>query len=119
MKTRAQAGGEIGINGEKYGGGQFLPSSPSTIKGINRNSTRKSNRTGKQEVAPYKWEVAPANNQRSIFTMIVGIFGKIDRNTGTLEFTASEKTLQYFNRTEKEITELINRFNNGEKWATV
>jgi len=31
--TQAKVGGEIGMNGEFYQGGEFLPSSPNTIKG--------------------------------------------------------------------------------------
>lgn len=31
--TQAKRGGEYGVNGEFYQGGEFLPSSPNTIKG--------------------------------------------------------------------------------------
>lgn len=31
--AQAKVGGEIGLNGEFYQGGEFLPSSPNTIKG--------------------------------------------------------------------------------------
>ena len=62
---RAAKGGEIGINGEHYEGGQFLPNSRTRAKGSNRPRT-----TGKRQIAPYVWEIAPSPSHFSIFDLI-------------------------------------------------
>jgi len=117
MNTRAQAGGEIGINGDHYEGGQFLPSSPMTIKGeMKRTNGRKGSR--KMEVAPYKWEVAP-DNMTSIFTLIGGSVAKYNRNNGKMEYLNNEQAESYFNWTNEEVQELIEKFNTGEKWTAI
>lgn len=114
IKTRAQAGGEIGINGEFYEGGQFLPSSPMTINGeMQKTNSRKGSR--KMEVAPYKWEVAP-EGMRSIFTAIGGTVARYNRNTGEMEYLGNEQAENYFGYTSEEVISLIEKFNSGEKW---
>lgn len=57
--TQAPKGGCIGLNGESYKGGQFLPTSEATVKGRYTVNAKKFNPSKKQEVAPYKWEVPP------------------------------------------------------------
>ena len=117
MKTRAQAGGEIGINGEYYNGGQFLPSSPMTIKGeMKKTNSRKG--SGKVEVAPYKWEVAP-EGMRSIFTAIGGIVARYNWDTSKMEYADNQQAENYFGYTSEEVLDLIEKFNNGEKWMAV
>jgi len=50
---RAKKGGEIGVNGEHYEGGQFLPSSPETVKGAQGSSSkRKAPKPRKVQIAP-------------------------------------------------------------------
>ena len=66
-RTRAKAGGEIGVNGEFYKGGQFLPSSEMTIKGAQKIIIRKGT---KKEIAPYVWEKCPGDNMLSIWDRI-------------------------------------------------
>ena len=36
MNTRAKSGGKLGVNGEWYNGGEFLPSSEKTVKAAKR-----------------------------------------------------------------------------------
>lgn len=115
MKTRAKTGGEIGINGEYYKGGQFLPSSPNTIKG-EMKSTNSKKATRKQEIAPYKWEVSPAENLNSIFSIIAGTVAGWKVYNETLEYNANEKVLNYVGMTEEEARELINMWNDGYRW---
>jgi hypothetical protein len=67
VNGRAQAGGEQGINGEWYDGGQFLPSSENTVKGVIQVTIRKG---AKKEVAPYVWQPAPADDTASIYACI-------------------------------------------------
>jgi len=62
--NRARAGGEIGVNGEHYEGGQFLPST--TLPKQAPAASRKAG-TGKREIAPYVWEAAP-DGMRAIYS---------------------------------------------------
>lgn len=64
---RAKKGGQVGINGEFYQGGQFLPSSEATVKGAHKAIVRKGK---KAEVAPYVWAEAPADDMLSIYERI-------------------------------------------------
>jgi len=70
---RAKKGGQIGLNGETYKGGQFLPSSKFTVKGKIRYE--KSNIVGvsKEEIEPFKWELSPSPYARSIWALIKGV----------------------------------------------
>jgi hypothetical protein len=111
-KTRAQKGGEIGMNGEFYKGGQFLPST--TLP--KRAAQQKLSKSKKQEIANYKWEVAPKDSYRSIFTMIAGIFVKWEIRNEKFEFSASQQTLDYLKTTKEEVIILMNAWNNGARW---
>ena len=110
---RATAGGQRGVNGEWYEGGQFLPTSPKTIKG-QQKSNKTERRARKQEIAPYLWEVAPTAKARSIYAM-TSAFAKIGRDE-KLELAASDQTLAYYGKGKLEVTELIERWNQGERW---
>lgn len=129
-RTQAQKGGEYGINGEWYVGGQFLPSSQATEKG-------KQNRTAflkgkKVELVPYLWQVRPADGLRSIFTALKP-FAKWDGKPeyikgqgliGTLISTGEEAYTTYVEAMGGEASEdgynatleMIEMFNNGERW---
>ena len=112
---RAQTGGEIGVNGESYKGGQFLPSSPYTRKG--QHGTRKGNgqrKARKIEIAPYTWEVAP-DGMTAIYSRIVTL-ARMNRTTGLMELCAKPQTLAYFKTTEAEVAGLIEKWNKGERW---
>ena len=113
MKTRAQAGGEIGINGEYYKGGQFLPSSPMTIKGEVKNTNGQGTR--KEEIAPYVWEIAPAYNLRSIYTWIAGTVASWKVWQVELELSNLD-ALNYVGLTEEEANELVEKWNAGYRW---
>ena len=52
MNGHAPKGGCIGVNGEFYEGGKFLPSNPDRPKGMFSGGG-----TGKCEIEPYLWEV--------------------------------------------------------------
>lgn len=65
---RAAKGGQKGINGWSYKGGQFLPSTmaePGKWKLGKKWVT-----TGREQVAPGKYEVQPTPLSRSIYTLI-------------------------------------------------
>ena len=112
MQARAKIGGEVGTNGEFYEGGKFLPSTERPKR------TGRSKGTGKREIEPYVWVVAPSENHRSIFRAIAGVFGRYDDLTKTLVFAASDQTLAFYAANVAKIHDLIARFNAGERWCT-
>jgi hypothetical protein len=115
--TRAIKGGETGINGENYQGGQFLPNT-TLPKGFNKRELREA--TKKQEIAPYKWEVAPEIGLKSIFTPIKAFIdwnhyratGKASPHMQSIEGQARMYPQFDIQRT----INLIERWNDGERW---
>lgn len=109
--TRAKKGGEFGANGEWYEGGKFINTVPENAK--RHGSGRKGN--GKQEVAPYVWEVAP-EGMRSIYKQIAGICAKFDRSANCWIYSANPQILNYCGLTEQQARDMIDRYNAGERW---
>jgi hypothetical protein len=112
MKTRAEQGGEIGINGDTYKGGQFLPSSPDTIKGAMGKADKKAKAymSRKQEVAAYKWETPPTADSIAIYPTLGGI-ELFNRDTGT--FSLNENFTG--GNIEKRMVN-IEAWNSGQMW---
>ncbi len=94
--TRAKAGGEIGMNGERYEGGQFLPST--TLPKMTKQRSRKG--SGKQEIAPYVWDVAPTENHKSIYKM-VGELTQI--NNDKMEAIDNPTAYNYYSEKREDI----------------
>lgn len=112
MKTttkRAAKGGEFGANGEWYEGGKFINTIPENRK--KEGSSRRG--SGKQEIAPYTWEVSP-EGKRSLYRQFAGVFGKVIDGVAVL--MCSEQTLDYFRTSREEAQNLIDRWNAGERW---
>lgn len=116
---QARAGGEYGLNGEWYEGGQFLPSSPETVKGAQKKVKRTGGR--KQQVAAYVWEIPPTDTAKSIFAELGGTYVERDGD----KFKRFEPYLKYCASTFKDwdetikgwkLDELIKMYNEGEKW---
>jgi hypothetical protein len=113
---KARAGGQYGRNGEFYQGGQFLPSSERTIKGEFGNSSKtKKARVRRVEIAPREWAEAP-EGKRSIWKTVAGTFAKYDWDTGNLVLNTNAQMLTYFDTTEAEVQDLVDRWNAGERW---
>jgi len=109
MKRQAKTGGEIGANGELYKGGQFIAESDKTLKGSTKRKPPK-----KQEIAPYKWEVAPEEGLQSIFTQITYYCKWADGYDSTFEVIPG--IVKSNNADLEQIQDLVNRWNNGERW---
>ena len=68
-RTQAAPGGQTGVNGYFYKGGQFLPSTQAPpgffrVKGKNV-------RTRREQIAPYQWEFPPEGHpMRSIWALV-------------------------------------------------
>lgn len=110
--TRASKGGETGMNGEQYLGGQFLPNTtlPKQDPKARRTATRK------QEIAPYVWDVPATPEARSIYTMIAGASAQWD--VYKVSFKPFWPYLsQQDKATQERHTDLINRWNAGERWV--
>lgn len=116
---QAKKGGETGINGEEYKGGQFLPNHKDTIKGAKKRPQSK----GRQPIAPFKWEAVPSSNHFAIFKLIESyitwiVFGetcKADQQE-IARFKLEPGIVPSFGfRINAE--EMIQRFNAGERWA--
>jgi hypothetical protein len=112
MQKRATVGGEIGMNGEFYAGGEFLPN---TQLASQHKDRVKAVAERKQEFEPYKWSIAPSAGMKSIYAQLAGSYGKFNRSTGTFEVFAP-----YVSNLSTELqaraTDLVNRYNAGERW---
>lgn len=121
MAKQAKQGGEKGINNEWYEGGQFLPSSPRTVKG-EANQAKTTATPRKQEIAPYKWETS---NKQSIWTQVNTIatfhktgYSKETGSQGTLEWNEdfNWQALGWSEENASEAKSLIIKWNNGQRW---
>ena len=117
---RAKKGGETGLNGEWYDGGQFLPSSESTVKGEHGRPSSETRITGKQEIAPYKWVVDP-DGRRAIWPVVNGFC--VFQKTGYSPEHGATGILTIFDgynwsspESRDVIASLVDRWNNGERF---
>jgi hypothetical protein len=142
LNGRAKAGGEQGVNGEWYDGGQFLPSSENTVKGVIKITVRKGT---KREITPYVWEAAPADDMLSIYDRInhacadnrrecqfvkgQGFTGFKFTEVFTTHASNDMRDFDYKTQTFKQVPQdqdwidffsgLMERFNNGERWYSL
>lgn len=107
-QKRAKQGGEIGKNGEFYAGGTFLPST--TLTKMTRTVAKGSR---KVQIQPYTW--VASEGRKSLFEAFAGVFGTVSRE-GVATLTASPATLAYYRTSRDEAQEMIDRYNNGERW---
>ena len=107
-QTRAPKGGIIGKNGEFYEGGKFLPNT----ERAKQSPAKRKKGSGKEEIAPYVWEVAPAEGMRPIFKEINA--GFINLDSGELNAAACE----YYGRDPERVKAFWKRWKDGERWFT-
>jgi len=108
---RAQRGGEMGMNGLHYEGGQFLPNT--TLGKLPPKAKRQS--TGKVEVAPYVWE-----ERREGFRPIYRVYNAFwQRCEVGFEAINNPTALAAYGRTREEVQSAADRFNAGERWEKV
>ncbi len=107
---RAAAGGEFGANGEWYEGGKFINTVAQNSK---RNGSTKRGQ-GKQEIAPYVWEVAPEAGMISLYRQFAGVFGIVI--DGVAVVRCSQHTMNYYGKTIDQINDMITRWNAGQRW---
>ncbi len=107
---RAAKGGEFGANGEWYEGGKFINTLPENRK---KEGSHKKGTPGKQEIAPYKWELPP-EGMNSIYRRIAGIVAKLIN--GVMVPAYNPQILRYIGMTSAEADRLISLWNAGERW---
>jgi hypothetical protein len=112
-KTRASKGGEVGMNGEFYNGGTFLPNTM-LPKGATRPIVTA---TRKMEVAPYTWEMQPTATARTIWSL-VGVTLNYNRQAKRVEVTNNAQAIAYYGDKAQgySLSELAEMWNNGTRW---
>lgn len=111
-RTRAAKGGQYGVNGEHYDGGQFLPTSAGTVKGMFKSG--KVNATRKIEIEPYIWAVPPTADSRSLYRNLAGTFCKMVN--GKMAIAAPDAVFTYYKMTRQQVQDMADRYNAGERW---
>jgi hypothetical protein len=110
MTMRAKTGGETGMNGEQYKGGQFLPNTALP----KMQNKAKATGSKKQEIAPYVWEAAPEGKQSVYRTY--NVVWQWEVRGKTFKAIDNEKTLAYFCIAKEKAQEMADKWNNGERW---
>lgn len=137
-KTKAVAGGQTGMNGYHYKGGQFLPSTmaePGKWKVGKKWVT-----TGRELVSPGKFEVQPTPFSRSLYTLlgpgymtVIGGDGKAKMNPGangdgvrghdgkpiTPETMIRPGVKGVLGKHEFSLKDLIDQYNKGARWIEI
>ena len=127
--TRAPAGGAVGINGHRYGGGQFLPSTdapPGTWRVVENGKSRLV-RPGTDLIEPGVRAEQPAPYARGIMDLVrvladVGNDGRMRVKPGM-----SQRALDHYGtftpgcrgvvgKRTYTLDELIDLYNAGERW---
>lgn len=131
--TRAVAGGQEGMNGYQYKGGQFLPNTmaePGKWKIGGKWVTG-----GKEQVAPGEWEFSPTPFSRSIY-MASGLSvygedaggGQLRLRAGLRDNSGSPVTLEsdvtpgvrgVLSKTKFTLGEMLSAYNQGLRWVEV
>ncbi|WP_321146451.1 hypothetical protein [Providencia alcalifaciens] len=111
MKGQAKKGGEIGINGEYYKGGQFMPGSSKTKKGDRASSAGPSAKPKRQLIEPGVF-VEVSDGEKTIYS---GIMAFVIVENGVMRQSVSDKAIAHYELTDT-LPGLIERFNAGERY---
>jgi hypothetical protein len=94
--TRAKVGGEVGMNGEFYAGGTFLPN---TKLGKMSRSKPTGNRPARTILNPVFGLVAVDSTYAPTFAKV----------------TANDQAIAYYGFTRQQVEDIVSRFNAGER----
>lgn len=106
-QKRAAKGGEVGMNGLNYAGGTFLPN---TMLGKMTRTPGSGSR--KHRVAPYVWEVAPADGLVTLFNQFSEM---VNVHTGAV----NEAACRYLRRTPDEAVKMFAAWKAGIMWVAI
>ena len=122
MQARAKVGGEIGINGFWYDGGQFLPNTrlATMSKRASKEVTTYTSR--KQEIEPFVWECPPSIGVRSLWDLcnVAITFSE----TGKYAVVSQDRLDQiatgmgWGENADSELKEQAERWLAGERWIS-
>ena len=105
--ARAAKGGQIGVNGDFYEGGKFLPRNPERP----RQDCTGAKKARKIQIEPYVWIEAPAGFG-ALIEQIVGA----DYDRATKQFTMMPVDHAIWQRHDRaKIENLVMLFNRGER----
>lgn len=117
---QAKTGGEYGLNGEWYKGGQFLPEYTDSQK----QKRVKYLKTHKQEIAPYCWQIS-TEGKEAIWPKISGLvefvgqtwYSKESGKSGEIKKVSfNHKAMGWSDEGLREFEQLVERWNQGERW---
>lgn len=111
---RADKGGQVGVNGATYQGGQFLPSTQ-TEKGAHKS--RKAKKTGRMKIGPDEWAIPELENVASLYAQFIVFVSPWDLKEGRI--TVNAEAARYYGHTPAEIAALAQRWLNGERWIAI
>lgn len=119
---RAKAGGDSGVNGFEYKGGQFLPSTnapPGTWR-IRQKGKNRLVSTRQWLVEPGKMEESPSPYARGIFNMIRNL---VKHENGVLSVIDNPIAVEHFGRGmcdgRYDVEELVDMYNKGMRWVEI
>ena len=115
---RAKPGGEYGLNGEWYTGGQFMPASAFTVKGEHKVHGGKASATKKALVEPGKLEEMPKDAmpifQRVSMHVDIDVAGKLSVKTNLPDVAFDT----HFENGKAEVESLVDFYNEGARFLS-
>lgn len=112
MKGQAKKGGEVGVNGEHYKGGQFMPARARTVKGQHAVSGGKKQRYRRVLIEPG----VLVEVEKGVHTIFARIQAFVAVENGVMYQTASAHTVACYSM-EDTLPSLIRRYNEGERYC--
>lgn len=113
-ENRAKAGGQVGMNGEFYAGGTFLPNTQ-LPKMTPQQKVAKKYLESKQEVEMNKWEYPPSEDVNSIYKRLSGGVPYNRENNKFIIGKMSQKTIDYMGGYDY-LNKLVTAYNSGQRW---
>lgn len=113
--AQAPAGGMVGINGDFYAGGQFLPNTE--LPKRPEQQAKKSTGPRRVMTAPYTYDDC-RDGFHPIYAAIVGTYAEVTRDGTMRRYTPyrPNDTDTAYMGTHVVIDDLINQYNSGERW---
>jgi hypothetical protein len=113
MADRASRGGETGMNGLHYDGGQFLPHT--TLGKMTGN--KKAASVHKVQIEPSVWVESREGMRPLMATYSVLWDWSAWRSNGTVKSAGNATAIAYYGKTAAEVAAAAERYSNGERWV--
>lgn len=109
-QRRAKAGGEVGVNGLWYEGGQWI----ANTELLPRPRSKQGPGTGKQQVEPYKWEAHP-QGKRALYQVFSGLW--VRKADGLFAVNPHANSAVFSAEHLEAAAKAAARYNAGERWV--